>query len=433
MQIRKKEFWKYVILGIIGMVGSSLTILTDAYFVADRLGPNGLAAMNLTMSMFGLMNGTGLLFGVGGATLYTIRKAKGLYIEANHCFVLSFFSTIFLGLIYALIGLLYSKNIAYILGANYETIEMSTIYLKTILLFAPFFSINHLLMVFIRNDGNPNLAMKVMMIGSISNIILDYLFMYPFNMGLLGAALATGIASLISISISSSYLFSNKCQISFIKTKFKFNELTKIISLGLSTFIGELSSSIVLILFNLLILNIAGNPGVASYGIIANLAWMVLSIMSGISHGLQPLFSQEYSEGHLIKAKHLYLKGVVFTFILGASIFILSYIFSPFLVQCFNNEANPIVQEIAEEGIKIYFIGFFFVGTNYLTTSYFSAIEKPQFLFIIVIFRGIFGIILSGIILSYFFKMVGIWLSFPIIELITILFCFILHKSQKII
>lgn len=432
MKIMKCEFWHYVSLGILGMIGSAGTILTDAYFVADRLGATGLAAMNISMCMFGLMNGTGLLFGIGGAIRYTIRKVKGNSREANETFVLSFFAALLLGVLYAIIGLLFSKQISYVLGANSETIAMCNIYLKTILCFAPAFVINHLLMAFVRNDGSPNLSTKAMMIGSITNIVLDYVFMYPLNMGLFGAAFATGVAAFVGISISVFHFFSGRGQLNFVYTRISVKEIIKIISLGMSAFVTELSSSIVVVVFNLLILNLAGNLGVAAYGIVANLALMVLAVMNGISHGLQPLFSKMHGKGKNDVVQKLYHKGLILAFATGLAVFLAAVGFAPVLVRCFNNDGNMVLQLLAEDGLKLYFVGFLFVGYNYLTASYFSATEKPKLSFIIAVFRGLVGIIIGAVLLSYYFGMTGIWLAFAVVELMTIVLCKIFKSDYKL-
>lgn len=430
MKMKKSEFWHYISFGILGMVGSAGTILTDAYFVSDRLGANGLAAMNISMCMFGLMNGTGLLFGIGGATCYTIAKVKESGYEANQFFVLAFFTALLTGLLYALIGLMFSKPISYLLGADSETIDMCYIYLKTILCFAPAFVINHLLMAFVRNDGNPHLAMKAMMIGSAANIILDYIFMYPMQMGLFGAALATGMAAFVGISISARHIFFQCGKLRFVKVKISFKKLRKIMSLGVSAFVTEFSASIVIIVFNLLILNLAGNEGVGAYGIVANLALMILAVMTGISHGLQPLFSKMYGKAKGDSLKKLYHKGMAVAFAVGFIAYICTFVFSADLVKVFNSESNIILQTLAEDGLKLYFLGFLFVGYNYLTASYFSATEKARLSFMIALFRGFIGIVTGAVLLSHYYGMTGIWLAFAIVELLTIGICQILKYND---
>lgn len=423
-----KDFWKYISLGILGMIGSAGTILTDAFFASDRLGSNGLAAMNLAMCVFGLMNGTGLLFGIGGATRFTIFKSREKHQNANSAFTLSFFAAEAVGLIYALIGLFFSRPLSVFLGADASTFTMCNTYLKTVLCFAPAFVLNHLLMAFVRNDGDPNRSMSAMFLGSISNIILDYVFMYPLDMGIFGAALATGIAALIGISISASHFLSVRNQLRFVHIK-NANpaEIFQIISAGLASFITEFSSGIVLVIFNLLILNSAGTIAVAAYGVVANLALMILAIMSGISHGIQPLISKLYGAGRHADAKKLYHKGIRLTCFIGLATFSLVFLFSPNLVQCFNGERNPQLQQLAETGMRLYFLGFLFAGCNHLTAAYFSAAEKPGQAFIVALFRGLIGISAAACLLSALWGMTGIWLAFPLTEALTLFLCLLFN------
>ncbi len=413
-------FWKYISLGIFGMIGSAGTILADAFFVSDRLGSTGLAAMNIAMCMFGLMNGTGLLFGIGGATRYTIASAQGNNVRANQVFASSFFTALFMGVAFALTGLLFSNPISYLLGANTETIIMCNIYLKTILCFAPAFVLNHLLMAFVRNDGNPILSTCAMMVGSLANIVLDYLFMYPLGMGIFGAAVATGLAALIGISISCLHFLSGTNNLRFVRLKFDLKEIATVVSLGTSSFITEFSSSVVIMIYNLLILKKTGNTGVAAYGIVANLALMVLAIMSGISHGLQPLLSKMHGVGDEKGVRQLYRKGIFLTFLIGIAVLGAVIAFAPVLIRCFNGEGDMTLQALAERGLRLYFIGFLFVGHNYLTAAYFSATEMPKQAFAIAFFRGFIGSVAIVCFLSMYFGMTGIWLAFPVVEIITV-------------
>lgn len=428
----KRDFWKYISLGIFGMLGSAGTILADAFFVSDRLGAAGLAAMNIAMCVFGLMNGTGLLFGIGGATRYTIASAQGDTPRANQVFVLSFFTALLLGTVFALTGVFFSVPISYLLGADNQTISMCNSYLKTILCFAPAFVLNHLLMAFVRNDGNPALSTCAMMTGSIANIVLDYLFMYPLGMGIFGAAIATGFAALIGIGISCMHFLSGKNSLHFVGLQFRLREIGAIAALGISAFITEFSSSVVLVVYNLLVLGKAGNTGVAAYGIVANLALTVLAVMNGISHGLQPLFSKMYGMGKASIAKKLYRRGVLLAFFLGTAVLAAAIAFTPTLVGWFNGQGDAALQVLAERGLRLYFVGFLFVGHNYLSAAYFSATEMPRQAFTIAFFRGLVGIVSMVCLLSFYFGMRGIWLAFPAVEAITVGLCLFLHGKVGI-
>ena len=413
----RKDFGKYISLSILGMLGSSGTILADTFFVSNKLGSNGLAALNIAISIFGLINGLGMMLGAGGATRYTILRARGQEGKANQAFTLSFFTAVVLGLCFLSAGLAFPHKIAGALGADPVTLPMCTIYLRTILCFAPFFILNHLFMTFIRNDGNPKLAMAIMAVGSLANIILDYTFMYPLNMGIFGAALATGLSPVIGLAVASLHLLTKRNHFHVVPVRITPARIAEVAEPGLSAFVNELSSSIVLVVCNLLIIRIEGNTGVAAYGIVANLALVVLAVFTGISQGIQPLFSRAYGKGNQEEANYLYRKGIFLAFVIGLGVLCTVCAAAPTLVSWFNSEQNPVLQGLAEKGVKIYFLSFLFVGYNYLTAAFLSATEKAGTAFALSFFRGCIGITAAACLLAALWGMTGIWAAFPVVEL----------------
>ena len=271
MGMRKNEFGKYVSLSILGMLGSSGTILADTFFVSNRLGADGLAALNLSIAVFGLINGLGMLFGIGGATRYTIFRSQRDGAGADRVFTAALLSALAAGLCFLCAGLFWPESIARALGAEGHLLPLCTAYLKTVLCFAPCFILNHLLMAFLRNDGNPRLAMCDMLAGSLANIALDYLFVYPLDMGLFGAALATVLAPVIGLAVSSLHIVTGRARFHLTRDGLRLRELGRNVGPGLSACVNECSSGMVLMVFNLLLLQTAGSTGVAAYGILANL------------------------------------------------------------------------------------------------------------------------------------------------------------------
>lgn len=421
MKELKKEFWKYMMFAVMGMIGSSGTILVDTFFVSHRLGPDGLAALNIAIAIFGLMNGLAMMIGIGGASRYTILKSQEHYHKANQTFTLSFAMALGMGILFLLTGLYGSSWLAQCLGANQDILSLCTTYLKTILMFAPCFLLNHLFMSFIRNDGSPQLSMCMMIVGSLTNMILDYLFMYPFHMGILGAALATGLAPTMSVIIAMIYILLKRNQFHFTKISFHLSQMKAIIEPGLSNFINELSSGIVLVVFNLLILKFAGNIGVAAYGIVANLALIVLAIFTGVSQGIQPLLSRAFGQGQDQDIQYLYQQGRYVVFIIGLCVLCIAYLLSSHLIALFNHENHQTLQLLANEGLRYYFIGFLFLGYNYLMIALLSTTNQVSSAFGLSLLRGCIGIIIVACLFAFLWGLKGIWLAFPFVELITML------------
>ena len=416
-----RTFARYMSLNILGMLGMSGYILADTFFVSSRLGSDGLAALNLAISVFGFINGLGMMLGIGGATRYAICKAREDDREANASFTLSLVAGIGAGVVLVAFGLLFSRPLAGLLGAEERILPMCAVYLRTAFLFAPFFILNHILVAFVRNDGSPKLAMTAMLVGSLSNIVLDYLFLYPLNMGIFGAALATGTAPIIGIAISSIHIFSGRSRFKAVPTGLSLRKMAAVAGLGIAAFINEFSSGITLVVFNLLVMHAAGTIGVAAYGVVANLALVVLSVFTGIAQGSQPLLSHAYGMQDLSVVRRVYHMALLLASGLGLLALGAALLFPAQLVSLFNSEGNAALQAIAEPGLKLYFIGFLFVGFNFVAAALLGATEQAGASFRVSFFRGCLGIVPAACLFAFLFGMTGIWLAFPAVELVTLL------------
>ncbi len=421
MKAAKTDFWKYISLSVLGMLGSSGTILADTFFVSNRLGATGLAALNLAISIFGLINGLGMMLGVGGAAHYVVFRSQGHEKQADESFACALFTALGMGGCFLAVGLLFPQKIAQALGADPEILPMCTAYLKTILCFAPFFILNHLLMTFIRNDGSPRLSMGIMVAGSVSNIVLDYTFLYPLNMGIFGAALATGLSPVVGLLTAAPYFLAGKNGFHLVPVKVRAGKILQLVGPGLSALVNECSSSVVLVVFNLLILKAAGNTGVAAYGIVANLALVVLAVFTGISQGVQPLISRAYGKGDGREAEGVYQRGRRLALAVGLGVLLAACVGAPAVVSWFNSGGDKVLQSLAEEGMRIYFMGFLFVGYNYLTTSFFSITQRVRPALLLSLFRGCIGITGAACLFAGFFGMAGIWAAFPAVEGVTMM------------
>ncbi len=426
-----KNFARYVSLNILGMIGLSCYILADTFFVSKALGATGIAALNFSISIYSVIHGIGLMIGIGGAARYSILKSQNIDNQANEVYSTSIKIGIISGAILVIIGIFGSRTLALLLGADISTLPLTKTYLATILCFAPFFILNNLLIVFVRNDNNPNLSMIAMLTGSFSNIVLDYIFMFPLGMGMFGAAFATGLAPIISIGILSIHFIQGKNHFRFIKNKIKLSSVIDITSLGLSAFITEISSAVALITFNLIILRLAGNLGVASYGIVANIALVGISIFTGIAQGIQPLVSKGYGMNNYAVLKRVMRYALITS--LGVALFIYLSVLSKAddIIGIFNSEHNFEIARIAKNGLIIYFIGFFFAGFNIIMTMYFSATENAKDAFIISMARGCIIIVPLVFLLSSILKMTGVWLAFVLTECVVTIITIIMTKFNK--
>lgn len=425
-------FFQYVALNIAGQLAYSCYTLADTFFVSASLGADGLAALNLAFPVFCFINGSGLMLGIGGGTVYSIQKSRGEQAEADKTFTAAFSLMIFLAAAFVLSGIVLSGRIVKLLGADASIFPMTNTYLRVMLLFAPAFLTNNLLQCFVRNDGNPSLSMAAMITGCFSNIVLDYIFIFPLEMGIFGAILATGLAPVISLAVLSPYFIRRKHIFHFAKCVPGIRRLAGIVSTGVPALITEASSGIVMILFNFILLRLAGNTGVAAYGVIAAISLVVVAIYTGLSQGIQPLLSLHYGLKKTAEVKTLLRYALLAALLLSALIYSVIFFGASPITSVFNSEGNQTLQGIAENGLRLYFTACPFIGFNIVLSTYFASTECPRPAQFISLLRGFFLLLPVAFLLSSLFQMTGVWAAFPVTELITAALGFLILRTRHL-
>ncbi len=427
----RQGFAKYVSLGILGQVALSCYTLADTFFVSAKLGANGLAALNLAFPIFCFLNGVGLMIGIGGGNKYAIARARKEEGKANIIFTNACYMVIAFALLFVLAGAFASKYIVTLLGADESLLEMTNTYAKTMLLFAPAFLINNLLQCFVRNDGKPLLSMMAMIVGSLSNILLDYIFIFPLDMGIFGAILATGLAPLISIGVLTPYLIRRQNKFRLVITKPAARLIGGIAGSGFPSFLTEAASGIVMFSFNLIILPIDGNIGVAAFGVITVISLVVIAVFTGLSQGVQPLMSTNYGAKEERNVLSLLRYAVMTSLIMSSLIYVAIFFGASPITSLFNSEDNDLLRRLSIEGLRLYFIASPFIGFNIVLATYFIAIEKPLWGQVISLSRGFIILIPLAFLLSYLWGIKGVWLSYPLSEAATSIIGISLYLLNK--
>lgn len=425
----RMEFLKYSSLNVLGMIGLSCYILADTYFVAKGLGSNGLAALNLAIPIYSFIHGSGLMLGIGGATRYSMFQSTGGKEGGNLAFSHTLLFASVFALFFVLSGGFFAEKITVFLGGNGAVFEMSRTYLRVLLFFSPALLCNDIMLCFVRNDGEPRLPMLAMLGGSFSNIVLDYLFIFVFQMGIFGAVFATGLAPVISLLILSPYFIQKKHQFHVVKCRFSGRMGRNIFAGGFPSLVTEMSSGIVMIVFNRVILGLEGNLGVAAYGIIANLSLVVLSVYTGIAQGIQPLISRYYGKGEERSAKNILKYAFLSILLLSLVLYLILFIGADGIAGIFNSEKNAVLQKIAVSGLKIYFTAGIFVGWNIVLAVYFTSSDCAGPAHVISLLRGFFIVIPMAFILSACWGTKGLWLAFPLTECVVALMGAVLYKK----
>lgn len=415
-QSNLKEFSRYAALNVMGMIGLSCYILADTFFISKGLGANGLAALNLAIPIYSFVHGCGLMLGIGGATKYSVFLGQKAYRDSSRVFPNTACLTAALAVLFVLSGLFLPGRITALLGANEEIFDMTRIYLKVILIFAPAFMMNDVLICFVRNDGNPRLAMIAMLTGSLSNIVLDYIFIFPLGLGIFGAVLATGFAPVISMCILSCHWIKKQNHFHLGIAKPSPVLTSQTISLGFPSLITEVAGGIVIIVFNVIIMHIEGNIGVAAYGVIANLSLVVTSIYTGIAQGMQPITSRAYGHNDKPSMRQVFSYALWTMLFISCAIYLAIFVFADPITGIFNSGYDPLLQAIATAGLKLYFLSVPFAGFNITLSMFFTSTEKALPAQTVSLLRGFFLIIPAAFLLSALAGMTGVWLSVPVTE-----------------
>ncbi|MBQ7918786.1 MAG: MATE family efflux transporter [Lachnospiraceae bacterium] len=416
----EKRFVRYVSQNILGMLGNSAYILADTFFIARAAGANGIAALNLVLPIYSLIFAIGAMIGLGSATRFKVLRARKDG-EADLYFSNGVYFCLLISVLFVAAGIFMPDKILAFLGGDEVIIGVGTPYTRIFLLFTPFFMLNYVFSAFVRNDDNPTLAMVATFSSSIFNIIMDYVFMFPLGMGMAGAALATAFSPVVGMLISSLHFFSKKSTVKFRVRSISVVRLIKSCALGVSAFVGEMASGVTTLVFNIILLKIAGNVGVAAYGIVANIALVCIAIFNGITQGVQPLLSESYGKGDRASMKKLLKLSLITAFAFAIMMNGISNLIPEEIVAVFNSEGNKEMSAYAVDGLQIYFIGFLFAGINIVGTGYLSATEAAVGALVSSISRGFVAIALCAVALATILGMTGVWLAFPAAEAITLL------------
>ena len=413
-------FGKYVSQNILGMLGISAYILADTFFIAKAQGANGIAALNLVLPLYSIIFAIGSMIGVGSATRFSIYRARGEEVADRFFFNACFFAFLF-SIVFIAGGIFMPDRIVAFLGGDETIVAVGTSYTRIFMVFAPLFMLNYICNAFVRNDGNPSLAMLATLCSSLFNIVMDYILMFPLHMGMSGAALATAFSPAVGVSICCVHFFSKKNTVRCVPALPSLSKLLESCQLGVGAFVGEMASGVTTMIFNILILGLTGNVGVAAYGVVANTALVATSTFNGIAQGTQPLLSDYYGKGDQVSLKKIKRLSFITAVCCASVLFIIINMLSNQVVNLFNNEQNIQMAQLADRGLKLYFIGFLFAGCNIVGIGYLSATETAGWAFLISIMRGFVAISVCAFSMAALFGMNGVWLAFPAAEFVTML------------
>ena len=426
----KKLYFRFLIPSLGSAMVMSIYTLTDAVVIGKGVGADALAALSITTPLLCILMSMGILFGVGGSVQMNVSRGTGDHNRANRFFTLSFFT---LALISLILWLSYGFGISpllRIMGANDILYPYAMSYMKYINMFLPAAVFSNYIAIFVRADGDPNRAMAGVLLGGAVNIVLDIVFVFPCQMGMGGAALASVLGMVVQVTVGITHFFSMKNGLKFIKPKHIFSSVAQIIGNGISSFFNELANGFIVLLFNVQILKYCGESALSVYSVISNCVILVNSLFTGVGQTIQPIIATNYGAGKWERIQKI--RGMSYlTITLMGAVFSMSGILFPLVICGAFMEVNSEIELLAQNAIRTYFIAFLPMGINLLTSYYLQSVLSVRKSLCISLLRNI---VLSGIAILIFpliFDGGSLWFVMPVVEVVVLFVSIIFVKTTK--
>lgn len=411
------SFFKYLIPSLIGMALMSVNIVIDGVFVGHGVSSIALAGVNIAAPVFSIILSIALLIGVGGGAIYSMLIGSEKIEDAKRIFTTSFGLVTVIVLLIISISLLFLQDLAYFFGANEDTLPYVVKYMKILLLFGLIMAWETSLSVFVRNDGNPNLAMIGLVITSLLNIGLNYYMIFILKLGVTGAALATVISVVVGLLVLLTHFFRKNSTLAFVKISWNKTAIKQINLIGFPSFLSEIGMGVFTISYNIAIAYYAGTVGLAAFSVLNYLHTFMFLLFMGIGSSIQPMISYFYGAnltGHIKETIKIAEKSAV---VIGGLFLVIGYFAADYLVAMFGITSTEIT-DLAVTGIRLFFIGYLFMGINFIYLTYFQAIGQIKPSIWITLFRGFILLIILLLILPQLIGVNGVWLALPIAEAI---------------
>lgn len=415
-----KIILRYGLPSIATMWIFALYTIVDGFFIGKFLGANELAAVNIVMPYVNLSFALGIMIAIGGATIISISLGEKNFEKAHRVYSLSLELFMILGGFLGTIGIFFPHKIVEILGANEIILADATTYLFYLSFFTVFYLLSYGLEIFVRVDGNTLYSLVCIIIGALLNIILDYLFIIKFNVGIIGAGLATGIAQFGTAASLGYYLLLKSTKLRFSFVKIDIPQTLKILYNGSSEFLTEIATGIVIMAFNINIINIVGEKGVSAFGIISYISTLVTMTMIGFSQGLQPVISYNFGAKNFKRIKKVMKISSITVTVLGILFFLICNIFVKEIISIFIKN-DEILFKITKNAINLYSFTYVLMGINIIVSAYFTAIEDAFISAVLSVLRGMIFVNILLFTLPKFLEINGIWLTSPINEFLSMI------------
>lgn len=424
-------FLRYAVPQMIGLLFNSVYTIVDGIFIGNRLGRDAMAAAAVSVPLIEILISLALAVASGAAVMIATYLGQGNGTGARKIFNTAIKMMGITGIFIAIAGNLFLRPLAALLGATSDILSEATVYLRYIVTFAPFQLFSFLLGGMVRNDGRPRLTMTAMILGAASNVILDYVFMYPWNMGIAGAALATALGPIFSVFILLPHFLLKKGHLYFVCCSSQLKDIKQILVYGFPSFIMEFTIGMITFIYNFAIGHFGyGEIGLAAYLVIGYLMLIILTIFLGMAEGLQPVFSYFMAVGAEEQNRLLrcFSTGVFLS--IGLICYGLIALFAREFFSIFSPDDLELVA-FAQSKAIVYFCGFFLAGFNILMISFWQSTACTKNALITSLSRSLFWPPILMTLLPLLFGREAIWICQSAGEAVTACVVIILQLALR--
>ncbi|MBQ9015990.1 MAG: MATE family efflux transporter [Firmicutes bacterium] len=428
-----RRLFAFVLPTIANMIFLSVYGIIDGLFISNCVGKVAFASVNVVFPIFSVLGVFGLMVGTGGSAIIGKTLGEQKPEKANGYFSFFVYACIIIGVIMAVLGMFVLRPAIRLLGVEPDMIDPCMEYGIIGMFTVPCFMLQFLFQILFVTAEKPRLGFWITISAGITNIVLDFFFVYLFHWGVAGAAVATDISEVVGGIVPLIYFVRpNNSLLQIGRPDVDFRALLKACTNGLSELVSTVSESVVSMLYNFQLLRIAGSDGVAAFGVMEYCTFIFFAIFAGYNMGVQPLFSYNYGADNRDEMKNLFRKSIILMEGFGLVMLALLFFFARPLVSVFVGYDADLV-DLTVHGIRIYSLLFITCGIQIFATGMFTALNNGLVSAICATVRVVVCEISSVMILPIFFGLNGIWCSAPVAEAgsILVVFFFVIRLRRR--
>lgn len=428
-----KRLLRFVISPILMMICTSLYSIVDGFFVSNFVGKTPFAAVNLIMPIAMGVAAIGFMIGTGGSAIVSKTLGEGKPDKANEYFSLLIYTAIAISVTLSVLGFLFIRPISVLLGASGELLENCVVYGRILFVSMPAFILMNIFQNFFIAAEKPSLSLKVSLLAGLTNIVLDFVFIVVLKWGIAGAAWATAAGEFLGGILPMIYFArKNDSLLKLTKTSYNGRILLKAFTNGSSEMVTNLSQSVVGVLYNFQLMRLAGENGVAAYGIIMYVNFIFMAIFFGYSIGTGPIIAYQYGAGNHEELRNVFKKSIRLVVATGVTLMVLAEVLNVPLIKVFASYDQEMF-DMTSHGFRIYAIAFLVIGINVWGSAFFTALNNGVVSAAISFLRTLIFQVSAILILPQILGIDGVWSAVVVAEVLALLVTvmFLVKNKEK--